>query len=84
MHVWLELEEVWLGAPVGAAGAVAVLVEGVEAVGVAEVVGLLLALVLVEGVEAVGVAEVVGLLLALVISHFLNNLRLSSPYLFFR
>ena len=44
MHVWLELEEGWLGAPVGAAGAVAVLVEGVEVVGVAEVVGLLLAL----------------------------------------
>ena len=44
MHVWLELEEGWLGAPVGAVGAIAVLVEGVEAVGVAEVVGLPLAL----------------------------------------
>ena len=41
MYVWLELEEGWLGAPVGA---VAVLVEGVEVVGVVEVVGLPLAL----------------------------------------
>ena len=44
MHVWLELKEGWLGAPVGPLGAVAVLVEGVEVVGVAEVVGLQLAL----------------------------------------
>ena len=40
----MELEEGWLGTPVGDVGASAVLVKGVEIVGVAEVVGLLLAL----------------------------------------
>ena len=41
LHVWLELEGGWLGAVVGAGS---VLAEGVEAMGVAGAVGLLLAL----------------------------------------
>ena len=44
LHVWLELEGGWLGAVVGAAGAGSVLPEGVEAMGVAGVEGMLLVL----------------------------------------
>ena len=44
LHVWLELEEGWLGATVGAVGAGSILDEDVETMGVAGTAGLPLVL----------------------------------------